>query len=204
MDIFWIFLSCQRKIIIHLSHFLKLVLSICFDLVLSKADCISRVGISDNLDKNDDLMTPKWCDGLASSNLDMTIYDRFMTMTTTPHVILIKWRFMTDLWQWRQRHLSFWILNDDDDDARCHWKKWRRHDDLAVTVNDAAPWNTPIYPYWPNTNCVAIHFYLLITLSLTQWNKYLLFCCVVYLNLNKCCYNISESYFFLCPCCCVI
>ena len=39
-----------------------------------------------------------WRDGLASSNLKMTIYDGFMTMTTTmPHVILnIKWQ-----WRWR-------------------------------------------------------------------------------------------------------
>ena len=32
------------------------------------------------------------------------------------------------------------------DDAKTQWaflgalKQWRRHDDLAVTVNDAAPW----------------------------------------------------------------
>ena len=65
-------------------------------------------------------MTPKWCDGLASSSLKMTIYDGFMMMTTTPLIILnIKWR-----WGWRQTSLK---------------KKWRRHDDLAVTVNDAAP-----------------------------------------------------------------
>ena len=47
---------------------------------------------------------------------------------------------------------SWWIY-DDDDDAPHHFeqemmmtmklevieKKWRRHDDLAVSVNDAAP-----------------------------------------------------------------
>ena len=42
-----------------------------------------------------------------------------MTMAT-PHVIL--------------------NINVDDDDARLYGKKWRRLDDLAVTVNDAAPW----------------------------------------------------------------
>ena len=42
-------------------------------------------------------------------------------MKTMPHVILnIKWR-----WRWHQTSLK---------------KKWRRHDDLSVTVNDAAPW----------------------------------------------------------------
>ena len=62
-----------------------------------------------------------WRDGLASSNLKMTTYDRFMMMTTTPHIILnIKWR-----WPWCPTPLK---------------KKWRRHDNLAVTLNDAAPW----------------------------------------------------------------
>ena len=32
---------------------------------------------------------------------------------------------------------SFGFL--DDDDVMRHQKKWPRHDDLAVTVNDAAP-----------------------------------------------------------------
>ena len=36
------------------------------------------------------------------------------------------------------------MIDDDDDDARHHWKKWRRHDNLAVTVNDATPW-FPLY-----------------------------------------------------------
>ena len=51
----------------------------------------------------------------------MTNYDGFITMTMTPHIILnIKWRC---------------------NDARHHWKKWRRHDYLAVSVYDAAPWS---------------------------------------------------------------
>ena len=53
-------------------------------------------------------------------------------------VIFRKIWLIRDLWQWRRCPTSFWILNDDD--ARRHWKKWRRHDDLAVTINDAAPW----------------------------------------------------------------
>ena len=32
------------------------------------------------------------------------------------------------------------IDDDDDDDARRHLKKWQRHDNLAVTLNDATPW----------------------------------------------------------------
>ena len=36
--------------------------------------------------------------------------------------------------------MSFWIINDEDNDASCHIKKWLHIDDLAVTVNDAAPW----------------------------------------------------------------
>ena len=61
--------------------------------------CVLRVGISDNLDKMTiwwRQIVSFWRDSLASSNLKMTIYDRFMMMTTTP--------------------TSFWILNDDDDD----------------------------------------------------------------------------------------
>ena len=47
------------------------------DLQIPNASCsTTRVGVSDDLDKNDDLVTP---DGLASSNLKMTIYDGFMT-----------------------------------------------------------------------------------------------------------------------------
>ena len=30
-------------------------------------------------------------------------------------------------------------------------KKWRRHDNLAVTVNDAAPWS--VCPVVKNTKC---------------------------------------------------
>ena len=92
--------------------------------------------------------------GLASSNLKMTIYDGIMMMTRCP--------------------TSFWILNDNDDDVRWHrtnanntrgifrgfkehfglficnlapcetsLKKRQRHDDLAITVNDAAPCTKP-------------------------------------------------------------
>ena len=31
------------------------------------------------------------------------------------------------------------MIDDVGDDTRRHWKKWRRNDDLAFTVNDAAP-----------------------------------------------------------------
>ena len=61
---------------------------------------------------------------------------------TAWHQWTLKWRLMTDLWWWPWRPTSFWILND----TRCHWKKWLRHDDLAVTVNDAAPWQWVIPP----------------------------------------------------------
>ena len=48
---------------------------------------------------------------LDKGSIWMTIGNRLMMMTMMPHVILNK------KWQWRQRH-----------------------DNLAVTVNDAAPW----------------------------------------------------------------
>ena len=51
----------------------------------------ARGGVSDDLDKNDDLMTPNrviMTNGFASSNLKMKFYDGSMMMTMTPHVIL--------------------------------------------------------------------------------------------------------------------
>ena len=39
--------------------------------------------------------------------------------------------------------LSFSFLDDDDDDVMRHQKKWQRHDNLAVTINDAAPCTSP-------------------------------------------------------------
>ena len=35
---------------------------------------------------------------------------------------------------------SLGFKDDDDDDVMHHQKKCRRHYNLAVTVNDAAPW----------------------------------------------------------------
>ena len=40
--------------------------------------------------------------------------------------------------------LSFGFLDDKYDDVMRHQKKCLRHDDLAVTDNDAAPWFTPV------------------------------------------------------------
>ena len=44
------------------------------------------------------------------------------------HHQTLKWLILKDLWWW-WRPTSFWILNNDDDDARRHWKKmtssWR-------------------------------------------------------------------------------
>ena len=43
----------------------------------------------------------------------------------------------------RWRDFVIWFL--DDDDVMRHQKKWRRHDDLAVTIDDAAPCTLPSY-----------------------------------------------------------
>ena len=39
-------------------------------------------------------------------------------------------------------------------------KKWRRHDDLAVTVNDAAPWNAHLGNCCLNADYSHVHIYL--------------------------------------------
>ena len=46
-------------------------------------------------------------------------------MTAWRHQTL-KWQFMTVLWWWRWRPTSFWILNDDDYDAR-----WCQTNDIS-------------------------------------------------------------------------
>ena len=67
----------------------------------------------------------------------MTIWWRQNDVTAWRHQTL-KWRFMTDLWRWRRRPSSFWRLNDDDDDARHHWKK----NDGVMTIS-TLPLMTP-------------------------------------------------------------
>ena len=68
----------------------------------------------------------------------MTIWWRQNDVTAWRHQTL-KWRFMTDLWRWRRRPSSFWRLNDDDDDARRHWKKMMASWRFSRYHSNAAP-----------------------------------------------------------------
>ena len=55
---------------------------------------------------------------------------------------------------------SLGFKDDDDDDVMHHQKKWRCHDDLAVTVNDAARPLVKTFSFW---------FWYLIS-RLTEWS----------------------------------
>ena len=64
---------------------------------------------------------------------------------------------------------SFDFKCDDDDNVNLHLKKWRCHDDLAVTINDAAPWlpDTPLLE--TSDSWVKIHQHWNYTILVFNW-----------------------------------
>ena len=78
---------------------------------------------------------------------------------------ICKERLVMDLWQWRWSPTSFWIRNDNDDDARRHWKKWQCHVDLLTSVC-----------------AVVVHVWWEVEVRLCKGSSYFLFLLMAFLS----------------------